>query len=390
MNELKNLIAAYQQTDFQQKKAALATVVRVKGSSYRGPGARMYLTNDGRWTGAISGGCLEGDALRKARTVMNSGLPQLITYDTTDDENPAFKVALGCNGVVDVLLEPVSALHNPMTTLERLPSFSNGKPVAMATVFCSEVAEALAGEQILLSPDGFQVTEHGNRWLKELIAQDLQHCLSVKQSRTVEYSTDQGTLEVFLEVFEPDLTLAIYGGGFDARPLSAMAQLLGWGVSVADECVAHLIPQHFPGATLHACQTPHLPSAMQHSAYTAVVLMSHNYHFDLSALKAALATEAPYIGILGPRKRTEKMFAQLETEGVFLTEADMARIYSPIGLDIGASSPEEIALSVLAEIKAAFSLRSGGSLRHRQGSIHDKANGEVLKPASLLAGKSFW
>src|SRR5689334_22957592 len=138
MKDFIAVVNAYRQIDFSQRKAALATVVRVRGSSYRSPGARMLITDDGRWTGSISGGCLEGDALRKARQVMSDNRAITVTYDTRDESNQNLGISLGCNGVIDVLIEPVtpSDKNNPINVFER---FIHAKePLALATVCSSE------------------------------------------------------------------------------------------------------------------------------------------------------------------------------------------------------------------------------------------------------------
>ena len=134
MKEQKAIINAFQKTDLTKRKVALATVVRVRGSSYRSPGARMLITDDGKWVGSISGGCLEGDALRKARQVMTDKKPLTVTYDTSEDSNQNLGIGLGCNGVIDVLIEPVnhSEPGNPINLFETLVSAN--EPVALATI----------------------------------------------------------------------------------------------------------------------------------------------------------------------------------------------------------------------------------------------------------------
>ena len=135
MKEQKAIVEAFRKTDHTVRKVALATVVRVRGSSYRSPGARMLITDDGKWTGSISGGCLEGDALRKARKVMQDQEPQLVTYDTSEDSNQNLGIGLGCNGIIDVLLEPVNETrpHDPIKLFDKIIGVH--EPVGLATVF---------------------------------------------------------------------------------------------------------------------------------------------------------------------------------------------------------------------------------------------------------------
>jgi xanthine/CO dehydrogenase XdhC/CoxF family maturation factor len=178
----------------------------------------------------------------------------------------------------------------------------------------------------------------------------------------------------------------IFGGGFDARPVSMLAKSLGWEVSVTDECVAHIAPVFFPSADkLSLCQREFIDRDFSITPYTACVLMSHNYEYDRDVLKKLLSTEAPYIGILGPRKRFDKMREEFGKQGITLSEQAIHRIHSPIGLDIGAETPDEIAVSIIAEIQSKFANRSGGFLKYNQGPIHqrDQQTGQVFKQVYL-------
>jgi xanthine dehydrogenase accessory factor len=178
-------------------------------------------------------------------------------------------------------------------------------------------------------------------------------------------------VEVFFELIQPPVSLFIFGGGFDARPVSELAKSLGWNVAVTDECVAHIAPIFFPTADkLSLCQREFIDREFNITPYTACVLMSHNYEYDRDVLKKLIRSDAPYIGILGPRKRFDKMQEEFSATGFRLTEADMHRIHSPIGLDIGAEAPDEIAISIVAEIQSKFSSRSGGFLKYNDGPIH--------------------
>ena len=376
MYELEKIIQAYHATDFDSKKAALATVVKVTGSSYRSPGAKMFITDDGRWVGSISGGCLEGDALRKARNVMREGKPQLVTYDTMDDENNGLGVSLGCNGIIHVLIEPINNQYNPMIDLIRIDGCDN--LVAAALVYQSTNSHIPVGTR--MDTDSQSASN-----LNSLLNADLAKQLESKLSYTKDYVTTDGEVSVFFEVYEPPIDLLIFGGGFDAQPVAAFARQLGWKVTVLDECVAHLLPINFPDSQLQGCQRERVTKDVEVKPYSAAVLMSHNYHYDLEVLRQLIDTDISYIGILGPRKKGQKMFDELATKGIELTKDDHHRIHNPIGLDIGADTPEEIALSIVAEIKSKFAGRSSGFLKYKHGSIHNKdpKSGEVFKQVHL-------
>jgi xanthine dehydrogenase accessory factor len=376
MNELTKIVEAYQKTDFEKQRAALATVVRVLGSSYRSPGARMYITDDGRWVGSISGGCLEGDALRKARKVMESGIPQMITYDTMDDDNNSLGVGLGCNGIIHILLEPIRYDHNPIDFL--LSIYKEEKVTSLATVFESEFEGLDVGSKFWLT-ENTDLT-HITSVEKEIYAA-LDTAMETNSAEAREFTFEGKHSHIFIEVFQPPIDLLIFGGGYDAQPVANFAHQLGWNVTILDECVAHLIPINFPNAQLSGCQRHEVTTNINVKQFSAAVLMSHNYYYDLEVLKQLLPTTIQYIGILGPKKKGDKMFEELASSGIKLTAADMDRIHNPIGLDIGADTPEEIAFSIIAEIKAKFSSRSSGFLKYKTGPIHDKdpKSGEVFK-----------
>lgn len=392
MKDFKAIVAAYQQVDFSQRKAALATVVKVRGSSYRSPGARMLITDDGRWVGSISGGCLEGDALRKARTVMTSETPLTVTYDTREESNQNLGIGLGCNGVIDVLIEPIDS-NNEENPVAKFGSLINTtRPMALATIF---EGSGYTGEKLMLTDSGDVTSTFSNKSLATSVQKDLRNLFETKKSEAKKYTVEGIDIDVFIELIQPSLSLIIFGGGFDARPVSELAKSLGWNVSVTDECVAHIAPIFFPTADkLSLCQREFIDRDFEITPYTACVLMSHNYEYDRDVLKKLLKTNTPYIGILGPRKRFDKMLIEFNSQGIALTDQDFQRIHSPIGLDIGAEAPDEIALSIISEIQSKFSNRSGGFLKYHTGPIHqrDPNSDQVFKQvyvADLDSKKSF-
>jgi xanthine/CO dehydrogenase XdhC/CoxF family maturation factor len=390
MKEQKNIIEAFLKIRDTKQAAALATVVRVRGSSYRSPGARMLITDDGRWVGSISGGCLEGDALRKARQVMTSKKPLTVTYDTSEESNQNLGIGLGCNGIIDVLIEPADLQeeNNPITLFQSITT--SQVPLALATVFESSVEEAV-GKKILI--DQSEKTLFSSLSNQELVSQikpDLEKIFVSRRSQTKLYHSKNEKWEIFIEMIQPVVSLIIFGGGFDARPVSQLAKSLGWNVSVTDECVSHIAPVFFPSADkLLLCKREFIDRDFNITPYTACVLMSHNYDYDRDVLKKLIDSSTPYIGILGPRKRFDKMREEFLSQGIILTEKDLHRIHSPIGLDIGAEAPDEIAVSIIAEIQSKFSDRSGGFLKYNAGPIHqrDLKTNEVFKQVYLGNGE---
>jgi xanthine dehydrogenase accessory factor len=370
MKDFKAIVAAYKNVDFSQRKAALATVVKVRGSSYRSPGARMLITDDGRWVGSISGGCLEGDALRKARQVMTDKKPFTVTYDTREESNQNLGIGLGCNGVIDVLIEPLDGSN---THIQQFTAFAETQtPLALATLFNG----LGVGEKLLLTEHGVKQSDFQNAELVATVIPDLQKVFKSRKSQAYKYLMHGIEQEVFIELIQPSISVIIFGGGFDARPVSELAKSLGWNVSVTDECVAHIAPIFFPTADkLSLCQREFIDRDFDITPYTACVLMSHNYEYDRDVLKKLLRSTTPYIGILGPRKRFDKMLVEYKAAGITLSEADFERIHAPIGLDIGAEAPDEIALSIISEIQTKFTNRAGGFLKNINGPIHEREPG---------------
>ncbi|WPP48607.1 XdhC family protein [Catalinimonas niigatensis] len=376
MKELSRIVEAYEQIADKQQKAALATVVKVEGSSYRRAGARMLMTDDGRWTGAISGGCLEGDALRKARQAILQNKPSVVTYDTMTDENASrLGVGLGCNGIIDVLIEPMDYLNAQMDLMRVFKDFlKDRKRAAIATIFnIEESMQYGIGQRLILDSQGHELSNIEIPLLKEQIHPDMISALEMGQSSHKIYTVEKGRVEVSIEILHPSIELIIFGGGYDAAPVVKLGDALGWQVTVTDDCIAHTGSKRFPGA----CQVLHAPrenvvDTLSITPYTYTVLMSHNYAYDIAVLPHLLASDVQYIGILGPKKRYLKMLDELSQKGMPVSEEDKQRIHSPVGLDIGAETPDEIALSIISEIQAVHQGRKGGVLKEKQGFIHER------------------
>lgn len=370
MKELKAILKAHQHVLEQGKRAALASIVRVEGSAYRRPGARMLVTEDGEVTGSISGGCLETDAIRKARQVMQTGKPQLVTYDTLDDDDTTHGVGLGCNGVVQVLIQPFygEAAAEQAKWLMQL-AYSR-KQAVLATVF-STGGDASAGTYLMLQQAQKLTSTVADEDLEERLQAGAQEALLKGRSVTLHYPSEQGEIGVFLEVLKPAPALVLVGAGNDAMPLVRMGKEMGWVLTVVDGRPGYGTRQRFPEADAVVVARPEqVPQLVPLQEDTLVVLMTHNYNFDLAMLKVLAPYQLKYIGMLGPKKRTTRMLGELLAEGFALEQDFLDRLHSPVGLDIGAETPEEIALSIMAEIQKVVSGRPGGLLKNRQQPIH--------------------
>jgi xanthine dehydrogenase accessory factor len=360
MKELQDIITVWKQLRGERQTAALATLVKVEGSAYRRPGARMLITSDGRQIGTISGGCLESDAIERSQQVLETGIPILVKYDTTSEEDLIWGLGLGCQGVAYILIERLNAENlNALNVIEQcLCSREIG---AVATVFEAEGTNKVKkGDSILLYPNGRLVSQIEDCNLESVIQQNLQSLLQ-QTSFSQTYVLSEG-IEVFLEVIQPPVSLVIFGAGFDALPVVDFAKKLGWYVTVIDPSARSITKERFKICDRIILGFPD-EIARQIDEQTVGVTMSHNYLFDLEFLRMLTHISLKYLGILGPKKRTNRLLQDLQTEGLILKPEQ--QLYSPVGLDIGADTPEAIALSIIAEIQAVTQNRQGGLLRNR-------------------------
>ena len=367
MKELNDIIHAYDKAVSQKKRTALATVVQVEGSSYRRPDARMLVTEDGEITGAISGGCLEGDALRKAQLAMFQQKNKLEIYDTTDDEDNKLGVQLGCNGIVYILFEPISVedVNNPVNLLKKVAQ--QRKDAVIITLFNPNKDIEQKGTLAFVNEAEIFFNLDEMRALQN-------ECINVLGMKSSVIKNYEGSCSALFQFISPSPQLVIVGAGNDAQPLVEMSSLLGWNIIVVDGRPTYATQQRFPNANKIAIVKPsEILSAVNIDEQTAVVLMTHNYNYDIAALQQFIKTNCKYIGALGPKKKLHKMFDELNDKGIVIDEKKMHQIYGPVGLDIGAETAEEIALSIIAEIKAVFSKRKGESLKERTSEIHERS-----------------
>ncbi len=370
MKEITDIVKAYNQAAGEGKKAALATVVLVEGSAYRRPGARMLITEDGQLTGAISGGCLEGDALRKARLVILQQEAMLVTYDTMDDDDAKLGVGLGCNGIIHILIEPLTGGPNcPIMLLKIL--MDDKEPAVLVTLFSTADRKAYQpGTCLVVGRQGVKARRNEGLIAADALIDDAQNAFSSQLSSTRVYDSDVA-YTAFIEYLKPVIALVVVGAGNDAIPLVNIASVLGWDITVADGRPNYATAARLPlaGRVLTA-RPEEVAGKMEITPQTAFVLMTHNYKYELDLLKNILPLNPAYIGVLGPRKKLERMLDELNNCGTTLTGQQLDHVYGPVGLDIGSESSEEIALSIVAEIKAVFSSRNGASLKYKPVPIH--------------------
>ncbi|MBL0738565.1 XdhC family protein [Flavobacterium sp. GN10] len=369
MKEINEILKAYSQAKSEEKKTALATVVKVEGSSYRQPGARMLVTEDGQLTGAISGGCLEGDALRKALLSINQKQNKLVTYNTSNEDDAEVGLQLGCNGIVHILFEYIhdEAENNPIQLLQQLEL--ERKEAVIVTVFSLKRNAFQIGTTLFFRKDS-PVLTHNNEALN--LISDVKEVLKSKIS-TVKKLQEDNDNEALIEYIKPSISLVIAGAGNDVQPLTKIASVLGWKITIGDGRATHATAKRFSKANQVSVVKPEqFLDKVTIDDQTYFLLMTHNYKFDLTVLKLLLKTNCHYIGILGPKSKFNRMLDDLLIEGITVNDEQLSRIHSPIGLDIGAENSEEIALSIVSEIKAVASARIGTSLKYKSGKIHDE------------------
>jgi xanthine dehydrogenase accessory factor len=370
MKELEDIIKAFDAAQEQGKQTALATVVQVEGSSYRRAGARMLVTEDGELTGAISGGCLEGDALRKARLAMSQQQPMLVTYDTTDDDDAKLGVGLGCNGIIHILIEPIftNNINHPINLFKKF--LSKRQNAVVVTLFSLADRKAAQPGTCLFLTDEEQICNCTLDKLKDDLLNDAQAVLQEGRSATKTYQSNI-ELTAFVELLKPAVSLLVFGAGNDAIPLVQMAAVLGWHTTVIDGRTNYAESNRFPLAKRVLLAKPDQALSMVNiDRRTVAVLMTHNYNYDLAMLRQLLPMQLTYVGSLGPKKKLQRMLDELQDEGLSYTSDELQSIYGPTGLDIGAETSEEIALSILSEIQAVLMQREGKALRERNDVIH--------------------
>ena len=373
MKEISEILKAYSEAKTAGKKTALATVVKVEGSSYRQAGARMLVTEDGELTGAISGGCLEGDALRKALLSIHQKQNKLITYNTNNEDDIEVGLQLGCNGIVHILFEYINEElpKNPIQLLQQLEL--ERKEAVIVTVF-SLKRNAVQPGTVLFYRKENQILSHNDEVLN--LISDVNEVLKTKTSIVKKLQTENEN-EALIEYINPPISLVIAGAGNDVQPLVKTASILGWKITVGDGRATHAIEKRFPRANkVNAVKPEEFLENITIDNQTYFVLMTHNYKYDLAVLKLLLKTDCQYIGILGPKTKLNRMLDDLQNEGMNVSEEQLERIYSPVGLDIGAETSEEIALSIVSEIKAFSAGKTGTSLKYKAGKIHDELHYE--------------
>ncbi len=372
MKDFLEVLERIRQLKQKKQPAVLATILRVAGSTYRRPGARMVVEPDGTITGMVSGGCLENDVVAHCEKVLAEGKPRLLHYDTMAEDEAVWGLGSGCNGKIDVLLEPLPLDAQRFDYLEPLQAVMHQEAAGYLWTVVEVPPESglEPGLHIWEAPDG-------SLQYDPVSAEFLDHVVKVREIppnhryANHRFPWKEGMVEVLVERMAPPPHLFVFGAGKDAEPVVELAAGLGWRVDVLDHRPAYAKAEHFPGAQ-QVLKVDYRAYLAEHPLpeNSIVLIMTHLYLHDKTILEYLVPRPPAYLGVLGPRRRTEQLLNELSRAGVAFHPELSRRLYSPIGLDIGAESPEEIAFSILSEIIAVLRGREGGKLRNRKGPIH--------------------
>jgi len=337
---------------FERARAAgeplvLATVIRTGGSTYAKPGAQMLIAVDGEYAGLLSGGCLEGDLREHARSVAQSGTARIVSYDMRSSHDALFGLGAGCEGAMDILLTRVGRDEDwqPLESMAAATRQGDASRVGFVTVSRHELIPL--GMHLLEST----VPDNTSMLASELLA--MGSALRDADPNTLVHLR-RPNVGVFVATLAPPPRLLLLGGGPDARPVATLAGFLGWRLTVVDHRASYLAPGRFPAdVELIEARPAEVAASVKLDSVGAAVVMSHHLDSDLEYLRALAASSVPYVGLLGPAARREKLLADLGADAARLR----GRLRAPVGLDIGGRSPESIALAIVGEIHAAFAGR---------------------------------
>jgi xanthine dehydrogenase accessory factor len=325
----------------------LATVYDTLGSTYTKAGHRILIAANGDYRGLVSGGCLEGDLAERARKVLESGEPAAVTYDMRDDADELWGLGIGCNGLLRVFLQPLETANGYEPFASIVAALLGTASGAVATVVASSDPQTPLGATLLWNGAPAGRWQLGDDGVERLAA----GCRAVAGSAAAIYEAGADGIEVLYAPLAPIPRLLVLGAGLDAVPLVEFAAGLGWLVTVADHRSAYL--EHGDFSAAERCELirpPDLAQAIDLDQFSAVVVMSHHLVTDRTYLGQLTDVPAAYLGVLGPSARRERLLAALGAAG----EKLRPRLKGPVGIDIGADSPESIALSVLADVHAAL------------------------------------
>ncbi|OQW70070.1 MAG: xanthine dehydrogenase [Proteobacteria bacterium ST_bin11] len=354
-NTLNHLLQAYRQLQRDGEDSVLATIIETFGSTYQKAGARMLMTKRGDLIGLLGGGCFERDLLEQAASVFDTGHAKTVFYDMRAEEDVIWGLGLGCNGAVRVLLQLLTA-EQDFSPLDRLVEAAQAQAHGvLVTVVDSTHADFPTGHSQFL-PVSMIAEQPSLSRAPFPFASAALHTALQQTPRIETHLLNGQEIKAFYDPVQPPWCLLIFGAGADAIPLVNCAKSLGWRVTLVDYRPAYIKPERFPLADQLLHLTPeHVPVELELDRFKAIMMMTHNVEYDQRYLQAIVHCRVPFIGLLGPAHRKQRLLQSLGDDATLIS----GRVFGPVGLDIGAKSPEEIALSIVAGIHAQLNGRSG-------------------------------
>jgi xanthine dehydrogenase accessory factor len=340
---------------------AVATVVGIDGSAYRRPGAKFLVQSNGETAGSISGGCLEADVREIALQIIAGAPARLLRYETGADDASPFGLGLGCSGAVEIFVQPLVSAESLETARVTRELLTGEAAFALATF----LGGASVGRTLVVTPEGLRAGSTNDAALDRATASRTSELLSRGES-----GRSGGEAEIFTEVLVPPPHLMIFGAGDDAIPLCAYASDVGFRVTLVDHREAALAAERFPGAYRRVLLRPEAGmDCLPIGPRTLAVVKTHSFAHDREWARRLILSGVEYIGLLGPRARSKEILRQIG-EGAENGAIDDGRVFAPVGLDIGAEGPEQIALAIVAELLSVSSSRGSASLREKKGAVH--------------------
>ena len=367
MKEIKTILELIAAKESSNEKFAIAQVVNVEGSSYRREGARMIVYESGIFEGGISGGCLEGDTLKRSQLAILKQKPSLVTYDTSKEQE--IGISLGCNGIIDVLMTPINPESPILKILKKCLSERKSHIIITVTSIEPEQESIKLGSSLYYNAEIEDIEDMPASLFKTFLLDKIQEVIEKNKCGKYHFVSSEIKASVFLEMIPAQFHLCIFGDNYDVYPILALAKVMDWEMSLVGN-MQKLKKEKIQSVTnIYQKDFKEKPLIDDR---TAVVLMAHDFKTDRDNLMETLKSPAPYIASLGPKKRYYKMLDSFKESGFELTAKDKERIHAPSGLEIGANTPEEIALSIFSEILSVFNGKKGGMLKFKSSPIHER------------------
>ncbi|MFB6228613.1 MAG: XdhC family protein [Halobacteriales archaeon] len=347
------------------RPAVVATIAAVEGNAYRRPGAKM-LIDDESGVGSITAGCLEDEVVDIAQNVLETGQPRLERFDLTDDAE--WGLGLGCNGIIDLLLEPLDDRFRE--TLDRYADRRDG----LALTVLDDAGDVAMGDRGYAPEGDLSAVESLPGWLVDGVRAPARDLYDREKSGVVTAERPDDDVDVFVDAVTAPPEMYVIGSGNDARPVSDLAAKANFRVTVVAVRGGRAETDAFPRAEqVVSASAPRIGDEFDLDEDSYAVLMTHNFVDDRLALESLLDTPVEYIGLMGPQERFDEMIKAFEAEGCELTDAELGRVYTPIGLDIGGGAPYQIAMGIVTEALAVHNDRTPQHLRQRKSPIHERA-----------------